>query len=113
MNCRSHVLTIITLSVVPVSTARAPGPTIVPPLLETHGKHFLYGYPLGTPASNDVIVRDPYALSSNDTSKSADSVCGYLTTVDEVEKRTGLSFYWQLRSADPNPLRPGRGLKAG
>ncbi len=41
-------------------------------------KHLIYGYPLGTPSSND-IIRDLYALSSNDTTKFADWVCCHLT----------------------------------
>lgn len=41
---------------------------------EIHWKHFIYGYPTGTPATNDLIVRDVYAISSNDTTKIADWV---------------------------------------
>lgn len=41
---------------------------------EIHAKHFLHGIPLGTPETNDLIVRDIYALSSNDTTKFADWV---------------------------------------
>jgi len=36
---------------------------------EVHCKHFLYGYPVGTPPSNDLIVRDLYALSNNSTTE--------------------------------------------
>jgi len=32
---------------------------------EVHCKHFFYGYPTGTPTTNDLIIRDIYALSSN------------------------------------------------
>jgi len=39
---------------------------------EIHCKHFFYGYLTGTPASNDMIIRDIYAVSSNDETKSAD-----------------------------------------
>ncbi|MBU1626907.1 DNA/RNA non-specific endonuclease [bacterium] len=39
---------------------------------EIHCKHFFYGYPAGTPATNDLIIRDIYALSSNDETKFAD-----------------------------------------
>ena len=35
-------------------------PAVHPP--EIHCKHFVYGYPLGAPASNDLIIRDLYAL---------------------------------------------------
>jgi endonuclease G len=41
---------------------------------EIHCKHFFYGYPLGTPRTNDLIIRDIYALSSNDETKFADWV---------------------------------------
>jgi endonuclease G len=41
---------------------------------EIHCKHFFYGYPTGTPATNDLIIRDDYALSSNDETKFADWV---------------------------------------
>ena len=36
---------------------------------------FFYGYPKGTPKTNDMIIRDNYALSSNDATKFADWVC--------------------------------------
>ena len=41
---------------------------------EIHCKHFFYGYPTGTPATNDLVIRDTYALSSNDETKFADWV---------------------------------------
>ena len=41
---------------------------------EIHCKHFIYGYPTGAPCSNDLIVRNIYALSSNDETKFADWV---------------------------------------
>jgi endonuclease G len=50
-----------------------------PPSPEIHCKHFIYGYPLGAPSTNDMIIRDVYALSSNDTTKFADWVCYHLT----------------------------------
>jgi endonuclease G, mitochondrial len=61
---------------------------------EVHCKHFLYGYPLGVPASNDLIVRDCYALSANDATKLADWVCYYLTAY-EVEGTAELKRRWQ------------------
>ncbi len=39
---------------------------------EIHCKHFFFGYPDGAPASSDLIIRDVYALSSNDGTKFAD-----------------------------------------
>ena len=47
---------------------------LVPQRKEIHCKHFLFGYPYGAPESNDMIIRDPYALSSNDDTKFADWV---------------------------------------
>ncbi len=41
---------------------------------EIHSKHFFFGYPKGTPATNDLIIRDIYALSNNDSTKFADWV---------------------------------------
>jgi endonuclease G len=41
---------------------------------EIHCKHFIYGYPLGTDPGNDLIIRDAYAMSSNDETKFADWV---------------------------------------
>jgi endonuclease G, mitochondrial len=48
---------------------------------EIHCKHFIYGYPKGSPATNDLIIRDAYALSSDDSTKFAEWVA-YL--VDSV-----------------------------
>ncbi len=42
--------------------------------LEIHCKHFIYGYPKGAPVYSDLIIRDIYALSSNDSTKFADWV---------------------------------------
>ena len=47
---------------------------------EIHCKHFVYGYPYGTPASNDLIIRELYALSNNDATKFADWVAYRLDT---------------------------------
>lgn len=41
---------------------------------EIHTKHFFKGYPAGAPATNDLIIRDLYALSNNDSTKFADWV---------------------------------------
>ena len=52
-------------------------PRVYPPQSshpEIHCKHFIYGYPTGTPSNNDLIIRDIYALSSNDETKLADWV---------------------------------------
>lgn len=60
---------------------------------EIHCKHFVYGYPLGVPATNDLIIRDCYALSSNDTTKFADWVC-YKLTPHETEGILDLERDW-------------------
>ncbi|MEL6439118.1 MAG: DNA/RNA non-specific endonuclease [Cyanobacteria bacterium J06621_8] len=56
-------LVILSLNCLPVS-AQAVNPE----------KHYPYGIPLGSPSSNDLIVREIYALSSNDDTKFADWV---------------------------------------
>ena len=61
---------------------------------EIHCKHFIHGYPLGTPARNDLIIRDLYALSSNDTTKFADWVC-YLLTPHETTGVLDLERKWR------------------
>ena len=54
--------------------AGTPLPTTHQDPREIHCKHFIYGMPLGTPVTNDLIIRDIYALSSNDANKFADWV---------------------------------------
>ncbi len=39
---------------------------------EIYCRHFVFGYPYGTPASNDLIIREGYAMSNNDDTKFAD-----------------------------------------
>ncbi len=46
---------------------------------EIHSEHLLYGLPAGTPQTNDLLMRDIYALSSNDDTKFADWVAYRLT----------------------------------
>ena len=61
---------------------------------EIHCKHFFKGYPFGTPATNDLIVHDSYALSNNDETKFADWV-SYRLTVHEVDGDIGLDRNWK------------------
>lgn len=61
----------------PTQTTDTQNITIYP---EIHCKHFFYGYPTGTPDTNDMIIRDIYALSSNDETKLADWVAYRLDT---------------------------------
>ncbi len=64
---------------------------------EIHCKHFFNGYPFGTPATNDLIIRDIYALSNNDQTKFADWVA-YRLTMHEVEGELDVERKW---TADP------------
>ncbi|MGB1318709.1 MAG: hypothetical protein ACPG5W_10900, partial [Flavobacteriales bacterium] len=64
---------------------------------EIHCKHFFKGYPYGTPASNDLIIRDIYALSNNDKTKFADWVA-YRLTMQEVHGDLDVERKWK---ADP------------
>lgn len=64
---------------------------------EIHCKHFFYGYPKGAPKSNDMIIRDDYALSSNDTTKFADWVC-YRLDNDTITGNVKTERKWK---ADP------------
>lgn len=75
---------------------------------EIHCKHFFYGYPAGAPSTNDMIIRDAYALSSNDETKFADWVAYRLDkeiiTGDVETKRNWKADPWL--SADET-LEPG------
>ena len=64
---------------------------------EIHCEHILYGIPLGTPASNDLIIRSIYALSSNDQTKLADWVAYRL------DKETGEGESITNRTWKPDP----------
>jgi endonuclease G len=44
------------------------------PYHEIHCKHYIHGIPAGTPSTNDLIIRDIYAMSTNDKTKFADWV---------------------------------------
>ncbi len=77
--------------------------------MEIHSHHWLYGYPLGTPATNDLIIRHSYAMSTNDETKFADWVA-YRLTPHEVMGTLDLERKWR---ADPwldenETLEPGK-----
>lgn len=61
---------------------------------EIHCKHFFHGYPFGAASTNDLIIHDIYALSSNDNTKFADWVA-YRLTVHEVDGDIGLDRNWK------------------
>ncbi len=50
---------------------------------EIHAPHCLHGCPSGAPATNDLIIREIYILSSNDRTKFADWVA-YRVTKDTI-----------------------------
>jgi endonuclease G len=56
------------------STSKSSHAQAEPEPQENHWKHFIYGLPTGTPSTNNLIIRDIYALSSNDETKFADWV---------------------------------------
>ncbi len=64
---------------------------------EIHCKHFFYGYPVGVPLTNDMIIREIYALSSNDATKIADWVV-YRLDRKTIEGDVRTSRVWK---ADP------------
>ena len=64
---------------------------------EIHAKHFFYGYPYGTPETNDLIIRDIYAMSNNDSTKFADWVA-YRLSMHEVDGDLTVQRNWK---ADP------------
>ena len=61
---------------------------------EIHIVHCLKGCPTGTPASNDLIVREIYALSSNDATKFADWVA-YRVTSETMGTSKSLNRDWE------------------
>ena len=63
----------------------AQGPLIV---------HCLAGCPLGTPATNDLVVREIYALSNNGETKFADWVA-YRVTSETIGTSNSLNRLWQ------------------
>lgn len=76
---------------------------------EIHCKHFFNGYPFGTPASNDLIIRDIYALSNNDSTKFADWVAYRLTmhevdgTLEEFRKWKADPWLAEEETLEPTP----------
>lgn len=90
-----------------------------PPLVpEIHAAHFLFGAPTGTPFTNDLVVRDLYALSSNDSTRFADWVAYRLTVaeVSGVAEASDFERRWRMdpwldvdETLDPSPADPYRG----
>ncbi|MAL75013.1 MAG: endonuclease [Rhodospirillaceae bacterium] len=61
---------------------------------EVHIVHCLKGCPTGVPTTNDLIVRQIYALSSNDATKFADWVA-YLVTRETIGTSNSLNRSWK------------------
>ncbi len=98
-----RVLQFLSFSVVLVLLISSGSTSKAPYQPEIHCKHFLYGYPTGTPATNDLIIRDCYALSSNDSTKFADWVAYRLNSETifvpaTITKEVRLERVWK---ADP------------
>lgn len=72
---------------------------------EIHTFHCLHGCPMGTAATNDLIVREIYTLSSNDRTKFADWVAYRVTaeTVGQSETRQWRADPWL---SDSETLEP-------
>lgn len=60
---------------------------------EIHCKHFFKGMPQGCPPTNDLIIRDSYCLSSNDSTKFADWVAYLIDTNTIVGDKTERFYY--------------------
>lgn len=84
------IVVVVAMILVCLSDIRSQPVTSIP---EIHCRHFIHGYPLGAPASNDLIIRECYALSSNDQRKFADWVCYHLTR-HEVDGDLPLDREW-------------------
>lgn len=82
-----------------VSTARAES--------EIHIVHCLQGCPTGAPETNDLVIRQIYALSSNDETKFADWVA-YLVTRETIGTSESLNRNWKKDPAleDEETLEP-------
>lgn len=100
------------LLAVAAPTAQPVGPPSAP---EIHAEHFFYGYPTGTPITNDLMIRDLYALSSNDETRFADWVAYRLTVAEVagVAESSDLERNWRMdpwldanETLDPDPPGP-------
>ena len=65
---RAHLILVAIISAFPWAGVMEPLTAQVP---QIQSKHFLFGYPTGTDPTNDLIIRDLYALRSNDQTKFA------------------------------------------
>ena len=72
---------------------------------EIHAPNCLHGCPAGSPATNDLIVREIYVLSSNDRTKFADWVA-YRITTDTIGPSQSRSWKADPLLADSETLEP-------
>lgn len=72
---------------------------------EIHTFHCLHSCPMGTPATNDLIVREIYTLSSNDRTKFADWVA-YRVTAETVGPSEGRRWQADPWLSDEETLEP-------
>ena len=72
---------------------------------EFHADLCLHGCPKGSPATNDIVIRDIYILSSNDTTKFADWVA-YRVTKSTIGKTETRSWKADPQLADNETLEP-------
>ena len=76
---------------------------------EVHADLCLHGCPSGSPATNDLIIRDIYVLSSNDTTKLADWVAYRVTksTIGATAERVWRPDPWldDNETLEPNDYR--------
>jgi len=72
---------------------------------EVHTFHCLDGCPVGTPSTNDLIVREIYTLSSNDETKFADWVA-YRVTKSTIGKGDGRVWRADPWLAEAETLEP-------
>ena len=72
---------------------------------EIHADLCLHGCPAGSSATNDIVVRDIYILSSNDTTKFADWVA-YRVTKDTIGKTAQRRWKVDPRLAEDETLEP-------
>lgn len=73
---------------------------------EVHTFHCLHGCPVGAPATNDLVVREIYTLSSNDLTKLADWVA-YRVTKESVGQSGDREWRADPWLAADETLRPG------
>ena len=72
---------------------------------EIHANLCLHGCPSGSPATNDLVIRDIYILSSNDRTKFADWVA-YRVTQSTIGKSKGRAWRPDPLLADDETLEP-------